>query len=113
FLAVAAGGLAELADLKEDLALRRQLEDVGVAIPPVAHPLGPLFGRVLGLERQAATEIDPHVVLVVDVDAVLLCTPPRNGVAAAPAVDQVTRRIELQDRWRVLRARLALRPMDH
>jgi hypothetical protein len=78
---VAAATRAMLADLEQELARRRELEQIGVLV---------------------AVAADPDVVLAVDVDAVLDVRPVVALAGSAPRLEKVAVEIELQDRRRRL-----------
>ena len=71
--------LALMADLHQELALARELQDVRILV---------------------AAGAEPHVVLVVDVDAVFELRPLVAGARSAPARQQRAVGIELEDRRR-------------
>src|SRR5262249_59744576 len=87
--AAAAFGLAGAADLHQELALRRELEDLVVLL---------------------AVAGDPDIALRIDVDAVLALRPLRLRVARAPAAQVVARGVELDHRRRRLAAAKRDRP---
>ena len=71
--------LLRRADLHQELAVVRELEDVRIA---------------------DAVSADPHVVLVVDRDAVVRVGPHVSVARSAPRLHEIARGIELENRWR-------------
>jgi len=76
---VAASGFAVVANLKEEFSILSEFQDIGV------------FGAVAG---------DPDVVLVIDKDAVFGVWPFVTKSGTAPALDQISGGVELEDRRR-------------
>ena len=89
-----AGALAALADLHDELPVLRELQD---------HVVGAAARRRLG---PAAVAADPDESLRIDRDAVLALGPVESRTVAAPAAQQLSRRVELEDRRRGVRALL-------
>src|SRR6185436_21048804 len=77
--------LAAFPDLHHELAGVRELQN---------HVVGAAAGRWLG---PSAVTADPDESLGVDRDAVLALGPVEPGSVAAPAAEQLTCRVELED----------------
>ena len=87
-----AGALAALADLHDELPVLRELQD---------HVVGAAARRRLGPPAVAA---DPDESFRIDRDAVLTLGPVESRTVAAPAAQQLSRRVEFEDGRRGVRA---------